>query len=235
MPGTDTAVAPPGQLVGNRWMLVGGIVYLLEWVGIIGTSIVGLGSVVTRGATGDQLLESYGGHVDAAGFLAGWLAVVLLGRILVFVGLRRAMVDSGRTHPLLDLAVVAATVSVTLEVASYGLALGAAEAADAGDRAAMGVLDLAGTGLNLMIGGGLGVAVTAAAYVMWRSGWFSTTLNALGLVSGVAIVAAQLSVSPSLQVLFDILYFFPLVFWVWMVWAGVVLWRRTPSLPARER
>jgi hypothetical protein len=219
------------RLVGNRWVLVGGIVYLLEWVAILATAGAGLGSVVIRGMDEQEIFASYDGHVDAASFLAGWLAVVLLGRILVFVGLRRALVDSGRPHPLLDLAVVAAAVSVTLEVASYGLAVGAAEAAAEGDRAGTRLLDLAGAGLNLMIGGGLGVAIVATAYVMWRSGLFSTVLNVVGMVTGVAIVGAQLTVSPALQWLFDILYFFPLVFWVWMIWAGVVLWRRTPRRP----
>ncbi|MGZ5416392.1 MAG: hypothetical protein ACXWDI_04365 [Nocardioides sp.] len=217
------------DLVGNRWMLAGGIVYLLEWVAIIGTGMVGLGSVVTRGASESDLLESYGGHVDSASFMAGWFAIVLLGRILVFVGLRRALVDSGRGHPLMDLAVVVAAVSVTLEIASYGLAVAAADRAEAGDRQGMLLLDAAGTGLNLMIGGGLGVAIVCSAYAMSSSGMFPTAVNVLGWVSGVAIVGAQLTVAPSWQTVFDILYVFPLVFWVWMIWAGVVLWRRTPS------
>lgn len=216
------------ELVGNRWVLVGGIVYLLEWVAIIWAGAVGVNAVVTRGTGADELASSYVGNVDAVGSMAGWFAVVLLGRILVFVGLRRALVDSGHGHPLLDLAVVAAAVSVTLEIASYGLAAAAAEVAAAGDEAGMALLDRAGIGLNLMIGGGLGVAIVCAAYCMWRSGLFSTALNVVGLVSGVAIVGAQLTVAPFMQALFDILYFFPLVFWVWMLWAGVVLWRRTP-------
>jgi hypothetical protein len=217
------------ELVGNRWMLVGGIVYLLEWVAIIGTGMVGLGSVVTRGSSESELLESYGGHVDSASFMAGWFAVVLLGRVLVFVGLRRALADSGRAHPLMDLAVVAAAVSVTLEIASYGLAVGAADRAEAGDEQGVLLLDAAGTGLNLMIGGGLGVAIVCSAYAMSRSGMFPTVLNVLGWISGVAIVGAQLTVAPSWQTVFDILYFFPLVFWIWMLWAGVLLWRCTPA------
>lgn len=161
--------------------------------------------------------------------MAGWFAVVLLGRVLVFLALRRALVDSGHGHLLLDLAVVAAAVSVALEVASYGLAAAAAHLAAEGEEAGMLVADQVGAGLNLMIGGGLGVAIVAASYCMWRSGLFPTALNALGLVSGVAIVGAQLTVAPSLGTLFEILYFFPLVFWVWMIWAGVVCWRRSPA------
>lgn len=220
------------DLVGNRWVLVGGVVYLLEWVAIIGASAAGLGSVVTRGVGADDVLEAYTGHPDAAWFMAGWFALVLLGRVLVFLGLRAAMAASGRSHVLLDLAVVAAAVSVTLEIASYGLAAAAAERAAADDGAGTVLLDVAGTGLNLMIGGGLGVAIVASTYVMTRSGLFPTGLNVLGWLSGVAIVGAQLTVAPSLETLFEILYFFPLVFWVWMLWAGVLLWRRTPSAPA---
>jgi hypothetical protein len=216
------------HLLGNRWVLVGGIVYLLEWVAIIWAGVAGVDAVVTRGTTVEDLSSTYAGNVDAVSSMAGWFAVVLLGRILVFVGLRRALVDSGHGNALLDLAVLAAAVSVTLEIASYGLSTAAAELAADGDRAGMVLLDRAGVGLNLMIGGGLGVAIVCTAYCMWRSRLFSPALNVVGLLSGVAIVGAQLTVAPAQQTLFDILYFFPLVFWVWMLWAGVVLWRRTP-------
>lgn len=225
----DTSSVAAGGLVGNRWVLVGGVVYLLEWAAIIWTSLAGVTQVVTRGAPPEVVQASYVGHADAVWSMAGWFAVVLLGRILVFHGLRHALHDSGHRHPLLDLAVTAATVSVALEIASYGLASAAAMLAEQGDEAGMAVLDSAGTGLNLMIGGGLGVAIVCASYVMWRSGLFSLPLNVLGAVSGVAIIGAQLTVAPSLQALFDILYFFPVVFWIWMIWAGVTCWRSTPS------
>lgn len=216
-------------LVGNRWVLVGGIVYLLEWVAILWAGAVGVSATVVRGTSTEDLLSTYVGHEDATAAMAGWFAVALLGRILVFVGLRQALADSGHRHPLMDLAVAAAAVSVTLEIASYGLATTAASRAAADDEAGMVLADQAGAGLNLMIGGGLGVAIVCAAYVMWRSGLFSLPLVVLGAVSGVAIIGAQLSVSPSLQTLFDILYVAPLLFWVWMIWAGVVCWRRAGS------
>lgn len=167
--------------------------------------------------------------------MAGWFAVVLLGRVLLFIGLRQALSDSGRRHPLMDLAVVASAVSVCLEIASYGLAGAAAGRLEAGDEAGMVLLDQAGAGLNVMIGGGLGVAIVCAAYSMWRSGLFSAPLNVLGAVSGAAIIGAQLTVPPSLGTIFDILYVFPLVFWVWMIWAGAVCWRRTPVVDRPDR
>lgn len=215
-------------LVGNRWVLVGGVVYLLEWVAIIWVGVVGVGEFVTRGSSGAELIESYADHEDALFAMAGWFAIVLLGRILLFIGLRQALVDSGHGHPLLDFAVVTAAVSVTLEIASYGLAAGASVPAAAGDEALTQAVDQAAVGLNLMIGGGLGVAIVCTAYVMWRSGLFSTPLNVIGAVSGVAICGAQLTVSPSLEAVFDILFIFPALFWIWMLWAGVVCWRRTP-------
>lgn len=224
----DTNDAARSGLVGNRWVLVGGVVYLLEWVAIIWTGVVGVGQVATRGTATEEMLASYVGHADAVWSMAGWFAVVLLGRILVFVALRQALNDSGHRHPLLDLAVSAAAVSVALEIASYGVAAAAATLVSSGDEAGMAAVDAAAAGLNLMIGGGLGVAIVCATYVMWRSGLFSRAVTVLGAVCGVAIVGAQLTVAPSLQGIFDVLYFFPLVFWVWMIWVGVVCWRRTP-------
>ncbi|HET6667652.1 MAG TPA: hypothetical protein VFG98_10265 [Intrasporangium sp.] len=220
-------------LVGNRWVLVGGIVYLLEWLAIIWAGAVGVAATVTRGTAADDLLDTYAGHQDAVYAMAGWFAIALLGRILVFIGLRSSLAESGFGHPLMDFAVAVAAVSVTLEIASYALAGAAAGRADAGDEAGMVLLDQAGAGLNLMIAGGLGVAIVCASYCMWRSGLFAPALNVIGLVAGVAIAGAQLSVSPSMQSVFDVLLFFPLVFWVWMLWTGVVCWRRTPAKVSR--
>lgn len=219
-------------MTGNRWVLVGGVLYLLEFVGIIATAAAGLGEMVVRDADPGELLTSYAGHPDAAFFLAGWLAVTLLGRILVFVGLRHALSASGHGHPLLDFAVAAAAVSVTLEIASYGVAAGAIAPAAAGEESLAAAIDQAGAGLNVMIAGGLGVAVLATSWVMWRSGLFHPVLVAIGGISGAAMVAAQLLVSPRFQTVYDLLYISPLVFWVWMIWAGVVCWRRTPARDA---
>ncbi len=220
-------------LVGNRWVLVGGVGYLLEWVAIAWVGALGVGETVTRGASASDLTESYVDHVDAVTSMAGWFSIVLLFRILLFIGLRQALSDSGYRHPLMDFAVAAAAVSVTLEVASYGLGAAAAGLAEDGDEAGMLALDQAGAGINLMLAGGLGVAITCAAYCMWRSGLFPWPLNVIGGVSGLAIIGAQLSVAPGLQAMFDILFVFPVLFWVWMLWTGVACWRRTPA--ARER
>ena len=216
-------------LVGNRWVLVGGLLYLLEWVAIFGVGAVGVQAFVTRGSSGAELLATYAGHPDAMFAMAGWFAIALLGRILVFIGLRQALADSRRSHLLMDFAVAVAAVSVTIEIAAYGLAAGATVPAASGDAALTQAIDQAAVGLNLMIAGGLGVAILCSSYVMGRSGLFPLPLNVIGAVSGIAIIGAQLTVSPALEPLFTILFIFPTLFWIWMLWAGVVCWRRTPA------
>ena len=89
-------------------------------------------------------------------------------------------------------------------------------------------LDQAAAGINLMIAGGLGIAIVCSAYCMWSARLFPMVLNLIGMVSGVAIIGVQLTVAPATQTLFDILFVFPALFWVWMLWAGVLCWRRTP-------
>src|SRR3954453_10450108 len=117
MEGEDTQ----GLLVGNRVVLIGSVLYLLEWVAILGANFsVPLGADATRA----QLLSGYVGHEDALGWAAGWFSVVLLGRILIVTGLRAALADSGRRQPLMDFATAAMAVGVALEVATYGIVAG---------------------------------------------------------------------------------------------------------------
>lgn len=222
-------------IVGNRWMLVGGVVYLLEWVAIVGGAVAGVSNSAVRGLPVSDMLDSYAGHADVVAFMAGWFAVCLLGRILIFIGLRQSLEDSGYRHPLMDLAVVASAVSVTVEIAAYGLSMIAAAFAHSGDRASAQALDQAGAGVNLMLAGGLGVALLCSVYCTWRAGVFPVVLNVVGLVGGLAAVGAQLTLPPSWQALNDVLYVAPLFLWIWMLWGGVLLWRRTPervALPA---
>ena len=190
---SQSAAVAERTLVGNRWVLVGGIGYLLEWVAIIWVGALGVGETVVRGTSANDLLDSYAATSDAVTTMAGWFSLVLLFRILLFIGLRQALADSGYRHPLMDFAVAAAAVSVTLEVASYGLGAAAGGLAEDGDRAGMLALDQAAAGINLMIAGGLGVAIVCSAYCMWSSGLFPTVLNVIGAVSGMAIVGGQLS------------------------------------------
>ena len=105
---TDAGSRAP--LVGNRLMLVGAVVYLLEWVAIIAANVsVPLGA----DASVHALVTGYAGRANALGWAAGWFSVVLVGRILIMVGLRTSLRmslgmslgDSGRPHALMDVAV----------------------------------------------------------------------------------------------------------------------------------
>ena len=217
-------------LVGNGWVLAGAVLYLMELPGIIWAGMSGVDFVPD--ASPSEVMTIYMGNENVARGLAGWFAVVLLGRILLFIGLRRALADSGRSHLLLDFAVAAAAVSVTLEIASYGLAATASAPANAGNEALAVLVNQSAGGLGNMVGGGLGVAIVCATYVMWRSRLFSRPLILIGAISGIAIVVGQLSIAPSLQPLADILSYAPFLFWIWALWAGVLCLRARTARPA---
>ncbi|WP_157157014.1 hypothetical protein [Diaminobutyricimonas sp. LJ205] len=218
-------------LVGNKWMLVGGIVYLLEWVAIIGSGLLGVADTHAASGQTDSMVEAYAGRVDVVAWMAGWFAVVLLGRILVFVALRHALVSSGHGHPLLDFAVLAATVSVAMEIAAYAMSTAAATFAE-NDVTGTLFLDQAGVWLNWMIAGGLGVAILCSSYVMLRSGLFPKALGIIGIVSAVPLIVAQFLIAPAFSEIVNLLTFFVFLFWIWMIWAGVYLWRKTPKRAA---
>lgn len=125
-------------------------------------------------------------------------------------------------------AVPAAAISVVLEVMAYGLAAAAASVVET-DPAGAAYLDAAGVWLNQLLGGGLGIAVACGAWAMLRSGLFPRSLAVLGLVSGAALVAAQPLIAPAFGSVWGVLGGVGVNgFWVWMLWAGVLLWRRTP-------
>ncbi|WP_110499510.1 hypothetical protein [Arthrobacter livingstonensis] len=210
--------------------MAGAVLYLMELLAIIWGGIAGVGTSTVRGAALAEVLSTYAGHADVVYAMAGWFSVILLGRILLFIGLRQVLVDSGHRPPLLDFAVAAATVSVSIETASFGIAATAAAPADAGNKPLAMLMDQAGAGLNLMIAGGLGVAIVCAVFVMWKSKLFSMPLVVLGAAAGIGITGAQLAVSPSLQPLFEVLSYFPFLFWAWILWLGVVCLRAAPGL-----
>lgn len=223
-----TTARPARGLVGNRLVLAGAVMYLLEFVAIIGSGLAGVGVNTSVGTPTPDLLDTYVGNIDAFALMAAWFSIVLLGRVLLMVGIRSALIASGRHHPLMDFAVVAAAVSVTLEVAAYAMGSAAADLADADDPTSMVLLDTAGAWLNQVIIGGLGVSVLVAAWCLWRSGLFSTPVNVLGFAAGGLLLAAQLSIAPSLEPALVVLAWSPLLFWVWMIWVGVVCWRHRP-------
>lgn len=225
---TGTTARPRQALVGNRLALAGAVLYLLEFVVILGV-LSDADVPVGFGATADEVSTAYSGNEDAIAFSASFFAVVLLGRVLLIVGIRSGLAASGRGNPLMDFAVAAMAVGVVLEVASYALAAAAGQLATEGATGGAVALDRAATMVGGMIFGPSAVALLCAVWCMWRSGFFPVALSVLGAVGGVAVLAAQLAVTPSWHPVADGLSVGILLFWVWMLWAGILLWRRAPS------
>ena len=216
------------QLVGNRIMLTGAVLYLLEWVAIIWGAILGVQNTAIVGASEADIIASYQGNEDAVAFMAGWFSVVLLGRILLIVGLRASLTASGRPHPLMDFAVVAMSVGVAVEIAAYGLAATAAQLGAAHPEGMIAIEWAAGM-VNYMLFGGLGLSVLCSAWAMWRSGLFPMVLNILGIIAGIGVTLEAMFVAPAFDTVFNILGISVLLFWIWMLWTGVLLWIRTPK------
>lgn len=218
-------------VVGNRLVAAGAVLYLLEWVAIA-TAHLG----VPVGPTGSPsgITDAYTGHVNAFGWAAGWFSVVLLGRVVLIIGLRAALGDVPRVRPLMDIAVVAMAVSVALEVVTYAVTAGAAYALTHGGTAATTTaLDAVSWDLNLMVYGPLGFSVLLSALAMWRSAEFARALCGAGGLAGVVLVVQALLFSgPDQSSVAAGLQAGVALFWVWMIWTGIVVWRRRPRATA---
>lgn len=222
------------SLVGNRLVLIGGVVYLLEWVAIIAAHV---NAPLGGAATAAEVASAYTGSTDAYAWAAGWFSVVLLGRILLMIGLREALADSGRPQRVMNLATAAMAVSVTVEIATYAIVAGAARSTDeGGSLATIRSIDAVAFELNNMIFGPLGVAVLCAGLAMWRSGLFNRVLPWIAIVSGVilALFGAALQ-APSLSDVAAPLQVAAPLFWIWMIWTGVVCWRAAPRRDRDKR
>jgi hypothetical protein len=221
------------RLVGNRLVLVGAVLYLLEWVAIIAASVdAPLGGTASTA----ELHSAYTGHVQGYAWAAGWFSVVLLGRILLVSGLRTALTQSGRPQPLMDLALGAMAVSVVLEVTTYALVAGTAwTAGTGGSTGAVRALDAAAFLLSELIFGPLGVSLVCAGAAMWLSGLFPRVLSGLALLGGLAgVLGAAAFVSPRFGGLTDsVTSVTAAAFWIWMLWTGVLLWRARPAAGSR--
>lgn len=225
-----------GELVGNGLALTGAVVYLLEWVAIVGSSPPGPFGPAEHAGT---VVHEYATHAGRAGVAAGWFAVVLLGRVLFVAGVAASLRGHPVLRPLLDTALVAMGVSVTLEVGAYALV--AANARLAADGAAPSVvvgLDQAAYWVDTLLAGPVGVAVLLTAWAMVRSRAFVGWLGWLGLLSGVAWLLAAIVTGTALDnddanVLDAVTSVGALTVWVWMLATGFVLLRagRTVASP----
>ena len=242
----DMMVAPIAAterptLVGNRLALAGVAMYFLEWVGIIAFNF---GNVpASQGTKAAEIFAQYVQHGPGVELLAGWLSLVLLGRILFVAGIRHALRRSGADTLLADFAVLAMAVSVILEVAAYAIASGGAYAAAAGaEQSTIVGIDGVANFVNLVLAAPIGVAVLAASLAMVRSRLFPAWLSWLGVAAGLVTCVYGVIVGPAfaaggtcavalcvtgsvLPGLAQALSATLLAAWVWMIATGVVLFR----------
>ena len=220
-------------IVGNRAVLAGAVLYLLEWVAIIPAGDSGPADAGTSRA---DVLKLYQDHPKAVLLITTWCAAVLLGRVLIVTGLRTALRSVGAATPLTDLAVAAMTLSVALELLSL-VAVGTAQvlAVRGGQDDLVVALDTAAGLAFLAILPPLGTAVGLSAWSMLRSRAFATWIPAVGLVSGALLVLGGVLGGPgylesgTLRDLGGVGMIGIPLFWVWMLATGVFLWRRTPG------
>lgn len=211
-------------LMGNRWALAGVALYLCEFVGIAVSHAAHLPFV--PGTPAHDVATAYDGHAGGLGFLVGWFGVVQLGRVLFVLAVATALTRSGRGSIGGWFAVAAMAVGGAMEIASEALAAGAGELAGNGNGNGAVVLDRGASYLAAGILAPTGVAVVAASVAMLASGLFPRVLGGLGIVTGLVVLAGGLFSEPAHASTQDSLTTGVLVMWVWMVWTGVLLWRR---------
>ena len=98
-------------------VLAGAVMYLMEWVAIIGAQV---DAPYAPGTASETVLRGYVGHEDALGWAAGFWSVVLLGRVLMILGLNRGLADSRRPHALGAFAVAVMTARLQQIWNTYG-------------------------------------------------------------------------------------------------------------------
>ena len=217
-------------ITGNRLVLAGSLLYLLEWVAIIPAGDSGPSE---PGTAGDKVLGLYTAHPTAATFLATWCAVVLLGRVLLILGIRDALRSLDRSTTLVSWAAVVMAISVALELLSLTTS-GAASvlAAHGAEPDLIRALDAVSGFAWGMIFGPLGVAVLLASWSMLRSRAFPEWMCAGGLLGGVLLVVGGLFAGPAYLhegTARDIHGFGMIgvpLFWFWMLATGIFLVRR---------
>lgn len=225
---TSTPQTAARPSAGTRLALAGTLLYLTEWVAIIGAG----GIAVWFGAGTDpaEVLDGYVGQSDAFGWAAGWLGVALMGRVLFAVAVRHALRHGGHDDPLASLGVLVMTAGVVVEVLACAVVAGTATAADNGASAAtVTALDSVSASVNGLLWGALGIAVLALTAAMIRGRAFPRVLCGLGVLGGAVLTISGLAFSaPQYADLQEALHSAAILVWIWMLWTGVLLWRRTP-------
>jgi len=228
-PTTSSRTGQPAG-AGNWFVLVGIVLYLCEFVGF---AIAGGYPSNEPGTPLDQVPAAYVGFEDGAGFLVGWMALVLTGRILIVIGLRSVI---GRSA-LLDWAVAAMVVSVVVEVVSVGaIAAAAALVAKAAGLDSVVMADQLAWSLGSGATAAGGLAALLAALGMSRSGLFPRALTAVGVVLGaVMLTSGLLAGAPATYPVASTLSIAVLFWFCWVVWTGILLARRAGLARAAAR
>ncbi len=214
-------------LAGNRLVLAGALLYLTEWVAIIGAG--GMSVWFAPGTDPDRVLDGYAGHGGEFSWAAGWLGIVLTGRILFALTLQHGLRRSGHDDPLAGWGVLLATVGVIVEATNIAVVAGIAVAADNGATAStVTSLDTVAVALQNGLWGVVGMSVLALTAAMFRSGLFPKALCALGLLAGLPLLVVGLALgSPSYADVAEGLQAGAALMWIWMLWTGVLMWRRS--------
>lgn len=217
-------------ITGNWLVLAGSIFYLLEWVAIIPSGESGPSD---PGLKSDKVLALYTAHPTAVLFLATWVSVVLIGRVLIVLGIRDALRSVGTNDTLPLFAAAAMTLSVAMEVVSETLVAAATVlAARSADPELIRTLDTVAGLAWSMVFGPLGLAVLVTAWVMLRSAAFPSWICIVGLVGGGLVLLGGIFGGPAYlhegtaRTIYDIAQFGVLLFWIWMLATGVFLVRR---------
>jgi hypothetical protein len=223
---------------GNRWVLAGAVLYLLEWVAIIPAGDSG---PADPGSSREEVLALYQDHPKAVLLITTWCSLVLLGRVLIVSGIRQSLRSTGSAGPLTDLAVAAMAVSVALELLSL-VCVGTAQAfaQQGGQESTVIVFDTAAAIAWLCILAPLGLSVGCASWAMLSSRAFPTWIPALGIASGVLMAFGGVVGGPgyledgTLRDLGGVGMGGIPLFWMWMLASGIYLWRRTARIPGDE-
>ena len=214
---------------GNRLALMGAVLYLLEWVAIVAAG--GIGVFFDPDTAADRVVKTYAGNGNWYGWAAGWFAVVLLGRVAFAVAVRHSITGTDNDRMLAEVGVLAMLAGVVIEASSYAFVMAGAVLADHhGSASSVRTLDGLCHSTNSIMWGPSGLAVALLAWAMWRDGRFPSVLCGLGLLGGALLVASTLLFdAPRFTAVASALQGGATVFWVWMIWTAVLLWRRTPT------
>lgn len=215
-------------LVGNRMMLAGVLISMLEFISIIWTGARGVVAQPEIGTSVADLLLSFQGNETAITIMVGWLSLILSGRILMIIGLKNSLTASRRSHPIMDFAVIMAAINVVLEVLTYTFFASAAQLGEAHPEGMLAMQWTAGA-LDRLFLGALGVSIFCSAWAMMKSEIFSKALTFIGMIAGFTVALSALFMAPSLTKIYEGLLIGAPLAMLWMFWTGILLWKNAPK------